>query len=56
LERWAELSDSEREAMELVDLMDMSPKEAAAAVGVPRGVLRMRLSRTRGRIKKGAVR
>jgi RNA polymerase sigma factor (sigma-70 family) len=56
LERWAELSDGEREAMELVDLMDMSPKEAAAAVGVPRGVLRMRLSRARARIKNGAVR
>jgi RNA polymerase sigma factor (sigma-70 family) len=55
LERWAGLSDGEREAIELVDLMDMSPKEAAEALGVARGVLRMRLSRARARIKKGTV-
>jgi RNA polymerase sigma factor (sigma-70 family) len=56
LERCARLSDGEREAIELVDLMELSPKEAAAALGVSRGVLRMRLSRARARLKKGAVR
>jgi RNA polymerase sigma-70 factor (ECF subfamily) len=56
LERCTQLSDGEREAIELVDLMEMSPKEAAAALGVSRGVLRMRLSRARARLKKGAVR
>lgn len=56
LERLAGLSGGEREAVELVDLMELSPKEAAAALGVSRGVLRMRLSRARARLKKGAVR
>lgn len=55
LERLTELSTGEREAIELVDLMELSPKEAAMALGVSRGVLRMRLSRARGRLKKGAV-
>jgi RNA polymerase sigma-70 factor (ECF subfamily) len=52
LERCAALSAGEREAIELVDLMELSPKEAAAALGVPRGVLRTRLSRARSRLKK----
>jgi RNA polymerase sigma-70 factor (ECF subfamily) len=56
LERCARLSDGEREAIELVDLMELSPKEAAAALGVSRGVLRMRLSRARARLKKGEQR
>ncbi len=55
MERLASLSDGEREAIELVDLMELSPKEAAAALDVSRGVLRMRLSRARARLKKGAV-
>lgn len=60
LERCSRLSDGEREAIELVDLMELSPKEAAAALGVSRGVLRMRLSRARARLrsttKEGAAR
>jgi RNA polymerase sigma factor (sigma-70 family) len=56
LERMAGLSAGEREAIELVDLMELSPKEAAAALRVSRGVLRMRLSRARARLKKGAGR
>jgi RNA polymerase sigma factor (sigma-70 family) len=56
LERLAALSPGEREAVEWVDLMELSPKEAAMALGVSRGVLRMRLSRGRARIKKGAAR
>jgi RNA polymerase sigma factor (sigma-70 family) len=42
----------EREAIELVDLDGLTPKEAAAVLGVPRGVLRMRLSRARARLRK----
>jgi RNA polymerase sigma factor (sigma-70 family) len=55
LRRAAALSDTEREALELVDLMDLSPKEAASALGVPRGVLRMRLSRARSRLRKDST-
>jgi RNA polymerase sigma factor (sigma-70 family) len=54
LECCAELSAVERAAVELVDLDGLTPKEAAAALGVPRGVLRMRLSRARTRLRKGA--
>jgi RNA polymerase sigma-70 factor (ECF subfamily) len=52
LERCAELSPQERAAVELVDLDGLTPKEAAAALGVPRGALRMRLSRARARLRK----
>jgi len=36
----------------LVDVDGLTPKEAAAALGVSRGVLRMRLSRARTRLRK----
>ena len=52
LKRCAVLSANERTAIELVDLAELTPKEAAAALGVPRGVLRMRLSRARARLRK----
>jgi len=52
LERCAVLSANERAAIELVDLAELTPKEAAVALGVPRGVLRMRLSRARARLRK----
>lgn len=52
LERCSVLSANERAAIELVDLAELTPKEAAAALGVPRGVLRMRLSRARARLRK----
>ena len=52
LERCARLSDGERSAIELVDIADLSPKEAAAAVGVSAVVLRKRLSRARYRLRK----
>lgn len=48
----AQLPDLEREALELVDLSGLTPKEAAAALGVSRVVLRKRLSRARGRLRK----
>lgn len=52
IERWARLRPHERAAIELVDLAGLTPKEAAAALEVPRGVLRMRLSRARSRLRK----
>lgn len=52
LERCAELSTLERAAVELVDIDGLTPKEAAAALGVPRGVLRVRLSRARARLRR----
>ncbi len=52
LKRFAVLSAGERAAIELVDLAELTPKEAASALGVPRGVLRMRLSRARARLRK----
>jgi RNA polymerase sigma factor (sigma-70 family) len=52
LARCSKLSANERAAIELVDLAELTPKEAAAALGVPRGVLRMRLSRARARLRK----
>jgi RNA polymerase sigma factor (sigma-70 family) len=52
LERCSMLTANERAAIELVDLAELTPKEAAAALGVSRGVLRMRLSRARARLRK----
>ena len=52
LERWSRLSARERAAIELVDLAELTPKEAAAALGLSRGVLRMRLSRARAKLRK----
>jgi RNA polymerase sigma factor (sigma-70 family) len=52
LERCARLSAAERTAIELVALADLSPKEAADAVGVSAVVLRKRLSRARYRLRK----
>ena len=52
LERCAALSPLERDAVELVDLDGLTPKEAAAVLSVSRGVLRMRLSRGRAHLRK----
>lgn len=52
LVRCVELPALERSAIELVDLDGLTPKEAAAVLGVRRGVLRMRLSRGRARLRK----
>jgi RNA polymerase sigma-70 factor (ECF subfamily) len=54
LERCGRLSPPERSAVELVDLAGLTPKEAAAALGVSRVVLRQRLSRGRARLRKEA--
>jgi len=50
--RCAGLPESERAAVELVDLAGLTPKEAATALGVSRVVLRKRLSRARARLRK----
>ena len=52
LERWGSLGDNDRAAIELVDIVGLTPKEAAGALGVSRGVLRTRLSRARARLRK----
>lgn len=52
LERAACLSEVEREAVELVDLIGLTPKDAAHALGVTANVLRVRLFRGRSRLRK----
>jgi RNA polymerase sigma factor (sigma-70 family) len=48
----ADLSPLDREAVELVDVAGMTPKEAAATLGVTSGGLRVRLSRARARLRR----
>jgi RNA polymerase sigma factor (sigma-70 family) len=52
LERAAGLSELEREAIELVDLMGLTPKDAARVLGVSPNVLRVRLFRAHQRLRK----
>ncbi len=52
LERLAGLPALDREAVELVDLAGLRPKEAAIALGVSAGALRVRLFRARARLRK----
>jgi RNA polymerase sigma-70 factor (ECF subfamily) len=52
IERCSRLPELERAAVELVDLSGLTPKEAAAVLGVSRVVLRKRLSRARTRLRK----
>ena len=47
-----DLSPLDREAVELVDLSRLTPKEAAIVLGVSAGTLRVRLSRARARLRK----
>jgi RNA polymerase sigma factor (sigma-70 family) len=54
LARISELSAGDREAIELVDLAGLTPTEAARALDVSPGTLRVRLFRARGRLRKGA--
>ena len=51
----ASLPERDRAVIELVDLAGLRPKEAAAALGLPPGVVRMRLMRTRARLRKHAA-
>ena len=52
LERAVRLSGLEREAIELVDLMGLTPKDAARALGVSPNVLRVRLFRAHKRLRR----
>lgn len=49
---WEALSDLERAAVELVDLTGLAPREAASALGISAGALRVRLFRARKRLGK----
>jgi RNA polymerase sigma factor (sigma-70 family) len=51
----ASLPERDRAVIELVDLAGLRPKEAAAALGLPPGAVRMRLMRTRARLRKQAT-
>jgi RNA polymerase sigma-70 factor (ECF subfamily) len=52
LESLAGLSELDREAVEFVDLAGLTPGEAAVALGVSPGALRVRLFRARARLRK----
>jgi len=52
MRRFAGLPAVERAAIELVDLEELTPKEAALALGVSRVAFRKRLSRARSRLRK----
>ncbi len=52
LERAARLSDVERDAIELVDLMDLTPKDAAHVLGISPNALRVRLFRAHSRLRR----
>ena len=47
----ATLPERDRAVIELVDLAGLAPKEAAAALGLPPGTVRMRLMRARARLR-----
>jgi RNA polymerase sigma factor (sigma-70 family) len=48
------LPELDRAVIELVDIAGLQPKEAAAALGVTAGAMRMRLMRARARLRKAA--
>jgi RNA polymerase sigma factor (sigma-70 family) len=48
----AALPERDRAVVELVDIAGLRPKEAAAVLGLPPGTVRMRLMRTRTRLRK----
>jgi RNA polymerase sigma-70 factor (ECF subfamily) len=49
----AALPAADREVIELVDIAGLHPKEAAAALGLAPGTVRMRLMRARARLRRG---
>ena len=51
----AMLSERDRAVIELVDIAGLQPKEAAAALGLTPGSVRMRLMRTRARLRRHAA-
>jgi len=52
----AALPERDRAVVELVDVAGLQPKEAATALGLAPGTVRMRLMRARGRLRKEALR
>jgi RNA polymerase sigma factor (sigma-70 family) len=52
LERLGGLSSGEREALELVDIAGLAPREAAQALGLSASALRVRLFRARARLRR----
>ena len=52
MRRCDDLPAVERAAIELVDIEELTPKEAAVALGVSRVAFRKRLSRARSRLRK----
>ncbi len=54
LAQLAQLPLNDREAVELVDLDGLSPREAAVVIGLSPGALRVRLFRARARLRKGS--
>lgn len=55
LTRLATLPERDRAVIELVDIAGLRPKEAATALGLAPGTVRMRLMRTRARLRTEAV-
>ena len=55
LERCASLPEIEQSAIELVDLAGLTPREAARALEVSAGALRVRLHRARARLRNGGT-
>jgi RNA polymerase sigma-70 factor (ECF subfamily) len=51
----ATMPDRDRAVIELVDIAGLAPKEAAAALGLSPGAVRMRLMRTRAQLRKHAT-
>jgi RNA polymerase sigma factor (sigma-70 family) len=51
----ATLPERDRAVIELVDIAGLRPKEAAAALGLTPGTVRMRLMRTRARLRNLAA-
>lgn len=54
LERCAQLPERDRVVIELVDIAGLSSKEAAVVMQTSPGAVRVRLSRARARLRKGA--
>jgi RNA polymerase sigma factor (sigma-70 family) len=52
IEAMATLPAVDREVIDLVDLVGLTPKEAAAALGISSGALRIRLFRVRGKVRE----
>jgi RNA polymerase sigma factor (sigma-70 family) len=55
LRRTRAFPDIERVALEFVDIAGLTPKEAAQALGVSPGALRVRLFRARTRLRKDGI-